>query len=102
MIEVVFGDSACGSLKMAQHYGEGQYRDGAIGVIVSHTDGSKPTGEEIQAAQREVEERERLEWENATPMGGSLSDVYGFSFGLSIGDIASTQILKKAPLSQRK
>lgn len=88
MIEVVFGDSACGSLKMAQHYGNGKYPGGAIGVIVSHSDGSKPTEEEIQTAQREAEERERLEWENATPMGGSPADVYGFGFGLSIGDIS--------------
>ena len=51
MIEVVFGDSACGSLKMAQHYGNGKYPGGAIGVIVSHSDGSKPTEEEIQTAQ---------------------------------------------------
>jgi len=88
MIEVVFGDSACGSLKMAQNYGDGESGSGIISVIVSHTDGSEPTEEEIQTAQREAEERERLEWENATPMGGNPADVYGFDFRLSIGDIS--------------
>ena len=88
MIEIVFGDSACGSLKQAQHYGEGEYLGGAFGVIVSRHDDSKPTEEEVQAARREYEERERLEWANATPMRGNPVDVYGFSFGLSIGDIS--------------
>jgi len=88
MIDIVFSDSACGSLKMAQHCGKGEYHSGAIGVFVSHADGSKPTEEEMRAAQREAEEKERLEWKNAAPMGGNPADVYGFSFGLSIGDIS--------------
>ena len=88
MIEILFGDSACGSLKMAQHYGEGEFPGGAFGMIVSHHDGSEPTEEEIQAARREYEEKERLAWANAMPMGGDPADVYGFSFELSIGDIS--------------
>ena len=27
MIEIVFGESACGSLKIAQTYGKGKYRE---------------------------------------------------------------------------
>lgn len=88
MIEIVFSDSACGSLKIAQHYGKGEYQSGAISVFVSHADGSKPTEEEISAAQQEVEKQMQVEWESATPMGGNPADVYGFSFGLSIGDIS--------------
>jgi hypothetical protein len=30
MIEIVFSESACGSLKAAQHYGEGKYQDGCV------------------------------------------------------------------------
>ena len=90
MIEVVFNDSACSSLKMAQNYGEGMFRNGTISVIVSNTDGSKPTEEEIQAAQREAEEKVLLEWKNAVPMGGNPADVYCFSFSLSIGDISES------------
>lgn len=88
MIEIVFSDSACGSLKMAQHYGDGSFVGSSVGVIISHTDGSEPTENEIRIAQQEAEDRARLEWENATPMGGNPSDVYGFAYGLSVGDIS--------------
>lgn len=50
MIEIVFGESACGSLKMAQHYGRGKYQEGCIGIFISHADGSKPTTEEVETA----------------------------------------------------
>lgn len=88
MLEIVFGDSACGSLKIAQSYGSGKYNSGCVGVIIAHADGSKPTKKEIKDAKRRFEEQERLNWENATPLGGSAADVYGFSLALSIGDIS--------------
>lgn len=91
MIEIVFSDSACGSLKVAQHFGEGKYQDGCIGVFISHTDGSKPTKEEIEAAQREAKEKARLVWKNATPLGGNTADIYGFNLVLSVGDISENQ-----------
>lgn len=88
MIEILFSDSACGSLKMAQHYGKGKYQGGYIGVFISHKDGSKPSRKEIKAVKQEAEEKERLAWENATPLGGNPSDIYGFSLMLSVGDIS--------------
>ena len=88
MIEIVFSDSAYGCLKMAQSFGKGEYRGGCMGVILSKKDGSQPTQAELEEAQREMEERDRLEWENATPMGGSSQDVFGFQLLLSIGDIS--------------
>ena len=91
MIDIVFIDSACGSLKMAQHYGKGEYQGGAIGIIISHADGSKPTKEEVETARREAEEKARLAWENAIPMGGKTSDIYGFNLMLSVGDISENQ-----------
>lgn len=42
MIEVVFSDSACGSLKIAQSCGKGPCPNGVVGVIISHPDGSRP------------------------------------------------------------
>ena len=87
MLEVVFSDSACGGLKYAQHYGEGPYRPGCIGVIISQEDG-EPTPAEIEAAQRRAEEAERLAWERAVPLGGSPADVLGISLNLSAGDIS--------------
>ena len=91
MIEIVFSDSACGSLKVAQHYGEGKFRGGGIGVIVSHADGSKPTKEEVEAARREAKEKAHLAWESATPLGGNTADIYGFNLVLSVGDISENQ-----------
>lgn len=87
-MEIVFSDSACASLKLAQHYGEGCYIGGAVSVIVSHTDGSAPTAEEIEQARQEAEEQERVHWETAVPMGGNPQDVYCFSLALSVGDIS--------------
>ncbi|SHJ90195.1 protein of unknown function [Clostridium amylolyticum] len=91
MIDIVFSDSACGSLKMAQHYGKEKYQGGCMGIIVSHDDGSKPTKEEVETARREAEEKARLAWESATPMGGKTSDIYGFNLMLSIGDISENR-----------
>ena len=90
MIEIVFGDSACGNLKMAQRCGEGEF-NGSIGVIITHDDGSKPSPEEIAEAQREAEEKSHLAWKNAIPLGGDPADVYGFSLALSIGDISENE-----------
>jgi hypothetical protein len=91
MVEIVFSESACGSLKMAQRFGEGDYQGGCVGVIVSHADGRKPTKEEIDNAKREVQEKARLAWERAVPMGGNVSDIYGFNLKLSVGDISENQ-----------
>ena len=88
VIEIVFSDSAGGSLKIAQHYGEGKYCGGTAGVIINHSDGSKPTKAEIKNAQRKLEERERLAWEKAVPLGGNSSDVFSFNLAWSVGSIA--------------
>lgn len=92
MIEVVFSDSACGSLKMAQHYGEGKYSRGTVGVIISHSDGSKPTKAEIENAQREFEEKERRAWEKAVPLGGDSADVFSFNLAWSVGSIEDSDV----------
>lgn len=91
MMDIVFSDSACGSLKMAQSYGKGKYIGGTFAVFISHEDGREPTQEEIEAARREAEENERLAWEKAIPMGGNRADVFGFGLVLSIGDISENQ-----------
>ena len=88
MLEIVFSDSACGSLKAVQRQGDGEYHPGCISVIITHADGSKPSKSEIKAAQQEAEDSYRLAWEKAVPVGGSAKDVYGFSLSLSIGDIS--------------
>lgn len=91
MMEILFSESACGSLKMAQRYGEGTYQGGCMGVFISHADGRPATREEIEAATREAKEKARLAWERAVPMGGNASDIFGFNLMLSLGDISEDQ-----------
>lgn len=88
MVEIVFSDSACGSLKMAQHFGEGEYRGGCIGAVISHADGSEPSQAERDEALRRAEERARREWEAGSPMGGNPGDVFSFALNWSMGDIS--------------
>lgn len=92
MIEIVFSDSACGSLKVAQYYGKGKYQSRGICVLFSDTDGRKPSKKEMEEAQQKAEKAERLAWENATPLGGNPADVYGFNLSLSVGDISENQL----------
>ena len=79
MIEIVFGESACGSLKIAQTYGKGKYRGSAVSIFMRHEDGSVPSSDEMKKAQLQAQEQERIAWENAIPLGGKSSDVYGFN-----------------------
>lgn len=88
MIEIVFGDSACGNLQIAQSYGRGEFSSSLIAIFVGTEDASEPTKEQVQAAREEAEERERLAWARAIPMGGNPADVFGFDYHLSIGDIS--------------
>ena len=87
MVEAVFSESACGSLKYAQFFGRGEYGGGLLGIILEPSDG-EPSEEEIARLQRRAEEEHRRKWERARPMGGRAQDVYGFSLGLSLGDIS--------------
>lgn len=87
MLEIVFTDSACGALKMAQSFGKGEYHGGCIGVYISHGDGSEPTQQEIDQEVHKAEAEERRKWEHAVPLGGRACDVFGFSLGLSFGSI---------------
>jgi hypothetical protein len=92
MIEIVFSDSACGSLKFAQNYGKGKYHCGAIGVIINHDDGRPVTENEIEDARRDYVKKDRLAWESATPMGGNSADVHGFHLALSVGNISEMKL----------
>lgn len=88
MVEVVFGASARGSLRQAQHYGEGPWHGAAFGVVLGNTNGRPVSKREIQAAQRRVEEQSRREWEEAVPLGGNPGDIYCLDLVLSMGDIS--------------
>ena len=87
-MDVVFSDSALGSLRLAQSHEKGSYLGGATSVIILHEDGSPGTPAEIEQATREAEERERRAWENAVPMDNGPGDSYGFSLAFCEGAIA--------------
>ncbi len=87
MLEVTFSESACGSLKVAQHYGEGKYRGGAFGFIATHKDGSGLSEPELERLRREADARARRAWEQAVPLGGRAADVFCFDLALSVGNI---------------
>lgn len=93
MIEIVFSDSACGNLKYAKSFGKAKYVGGSVGVILSKHDGSIPSDEEIKQAQKQAEEKERLEWEQALPMDGNAKDIFGFNLMLDIGDISDKDFI---------
>ena len=88
MIEIVFSDSACGSLKVAQNYGKGKYHEAVTSVFLRHKGDAEPTAEEIQEVQLRAEKDARLAWENAIPLNSKSSDVYCFDIALSVGDIS--------------
>ena len=78
MIEIVFGDSACGSLKVAQSYGKEGDHGAVVSVILRHEDGTEPTAEEVHEAQFRAEKEARLTWGDTIPLGGKSSDIYCF------------------------
>ncbi len=89
MIEVVFSESACGTLKVAQNYGKGPYRNRIFAIF---SPGGEPCKAEVEEAHRKAEERERCLWENAIPLGGNAADVYCLGLSWSVGEISETEI----------
>lgn len=90
MIEITFDESTCGSLKFAQHYGEGEFSCGVAGVFYENG-GNEITQEEMDQIQQEIEAEERRAWERGKPLGGNAGDVYEFSLALDMGDISETE-----------
>lgn len=85
MVEVVFSDSAAGSLSIAM--GGGRHVGGAVSVAILSSGGRKPAKAELRKVQLEAEERERRNWAQAVPLEGSRKDILAFSLALSVGDI---------------
>lgn len=86
MLEVVFSDSALGSMALASGGPESKIA-GAVGIIGQHADGSPFTEKEVQAYQRQFEERERRNWANALPFESRRADILCFPLALSVGEI---------------
>ncbi len=87
MVEVVFSESAGGSLKQARHYGEGPFRRHAGAVFCPG--GSKPDQKTPHEVQEKVRRQAQEEWDTAVPMGGALGEVFPLSLALSVGEISA-------------
>ena len=94
MIEIVFSESAKGSLKVAKSFNGRKPATAAVGVILGDTDDPSKamTAEEIEAAKLEFLERHNRAWEEAVTMDGGPDDVFSFSLCLSVGDISNACI----------
>lgn len=96
MLEIVFSESACGALKLAQRYGAGEYRGGAIGVIARNEDGSEPSREKLDRLRRLPEDaydvsirRALAEAPREFREGRLLGDLLGrYALGVSDGWLA--------------
>ena len=96
MLEIVFSESACGALKLAQRYGAGEYHGGAIGVIARNEDGSEPSREELDRLRSLPEDaydfsirRALAEVPREFREGRLISDILGkYALGISDGWLA--------------
>lgn len=85
MLEVVFSEIAANRLIYAQHMGEGEYRghEARSGLDVEGWPQLAGTGR----MHEEFELEARRKWEQATPLGGSFSDVFCFPDDYSLGPV---------------
>lgn len=86
MIEILFTESAAGSMQCAKSIKNTLGSSTAVFLLTD--DGHEPTPEEIAEAEAQVEEERRKRDENAVPMEGSPHDVAWFPLNLSMGDIS--------------
>lgn len=86
MIEILFTESAAGSMKMAK--GIKNIVGSSTAVLIINDDGSNPIAEELERERAKVEEEYRRKCENAILVEGTARDVVCFPLNLSMGDIS--------------
>ena len=85
MLEILFSDSAAGSLKVGMNHGT--EIGGCFGIIAADEKGCPLPPEEIARLQQEVEETLRRNWAEAVPLKGNSRDILPFSLALDVGPI---------------
>lgn len=85
MLEILFSDSAAGSLKVGMNHGT--EIGGCFGIIATDEKGCPLPPEEIARLQQEVEETLRRNWAEAVPLKGNSRDILPFSLALDVGPI---------------
>ena len=87
MIEILFTESAAGSMKMAK--GIKNIVGSSTAVLMINDDGTQLNAEEMERERAKMEEEYRRKRENAIPVEGSPRDVVCFPLNLSMGDISA-------------
>ena len=90
MLEVLFSDSAAGSMKVGMC--RGLEIGGCVGVIATDEKGRPVSSKEMTRLQREAEEKERRRWAEALPLEGDPRDILPLSLALSVGPIDEESI----------
>ena len=93
MLQIVFSDSECGTLKMATHCGSSSWNDGPIGFILGDG-GREPTQDEKDQAMAKFKAQREKENRWARPVGGNPGDVLCPSVGMDIGPISGPNVEK--------
>ena len=86
MIEILFSESAAGSMKLAK--GIKNIVGSSTGVFIHSDDGAEISPEEPEAERLRVEEEYKKKRENAIQVEGTPRDVACFPLNLSMGDIS--------------
>ena len=93
MLQIVFSDSECGTLKLATHCGPSSWDDGLIGFILG--DGEQESSqEEKNQAMAQLKARREKENRRALPVGGNPGDVLCPCIGLDIGPLSGPEAEK--------
>lgn len=89
MLEVLFSDSAAGSLKasLGHHAVIGESECCTIGIIATDENDNPLSPEETERLRQNELEKMRRNWAEAVPMESSPKDVLPISLGLSMGPI---------------
>lgn len=98
MIEILFTESAAGSMKVAKSrkYGVGF----STAVFIMNDVGSEQSPEKLAPEQSRMEEESRNKHENIVAMEGTAQDVAWFPLNLSMGDISDPFSDKRAEYLQ--
>ena len=86
MIEILFSESAAGSMKLAK--GIKNIVGSSTAVFIHSDDGAEISPEELEAERLRVEEEYRKKRENEIQVEGTPRDVACFPLNLSMGDIS--------------
>ena len=85
MMDLVFSDSAEGTLKYAQGLGSGPYRPGSVSFLFE--DGKQPSRLRLWWMRRQYHKKQRQKWENAVVLEGERTDVFCLALCLSVGKL---------------